>query len=863
MLFLSVMLMACAASAVVSWKFAVRATQRIVTVRYPDNWALLDEVMAHAGVATFVVDTATGRISGSKFASQLIGSPTLADQVSYTGWLDAIHPEDKERASKISMQAVANGTPYSFDYRSGTPDGRFRWLSAHGMPVRQGSGKVTAITGVLVDATRFKELEAEIRARDERMRDASISAGFFCWQMDLETMEYTSDRPVPRSNKYIDQHARNGHFGHWTAHDKRQNAARRAASDTDDGPARMAPSNETVVVTFEQSLSARHPDDRQKTRDLVQRIIAENLPTYELESRSLLPNGDVRWTRSFGRVIKDASGKPRYIRGVIQDIHDRKVMEIRLREAEAQLRRVTLGTNDGFWEYDSGKRVFWVSARFAEMLGYEHEELLSDPDKVTDSADPADHAALLLAFELHLSQGYPIDVEMRKRTKSGDWRWMRLRGASETLENGAVKISGSQQDITELRKSQQALMEAKEAAAQANRAKREFLANISHEIRTPMNGVLGMSDLLLDTQLGPEQREYANTIRDSAGALLGIIDDILDFSKIEAGKLELERVPMGVREIADGVVRLLSKQARAKGLTIVVKADPTLPRQVLGDPVRWRQVLLNLVGNALKFTSSGDIIINLRVIQAGEQDLLVRCEVIDTGIGISAARLSTLFQPFTQVDASTTRRFGGTGLGLSIVRRLAELMGGEAGAMSVEGSGSTFWFTARFPTAAMTDLEVEASLLGRHTDQGLAVDHDPTNAPPRQAQVHLLLVEDNLVNQMVAGRMLQKLGYSFDIAANGQEAFDAWVSRPYDLILMDCQMPVMDGFEATRRIREAEPGAQRVKIVALSAHAMKGVEEDCLKAGMDGYLSKPVSLDALRACLERHLPCVQVRDASA
>ena len=527
--------------------------------------------------------------------------------------------------------------------------------------------------------------------------------------------------------------------------------------------------------------------------------------------------------------------------GILRDLSEQKRAAEALQESETRMRLIIDTALDAVVGMDADGRISEWSARAEQLFGWRRDEVLGQSLShiLIPLRHRAAHEAGLRAF-LASGEGPVLNRRIEVTAIHRDGREFPVElSISPLCIRGTYSFSGFVRDITEQKRAEADLRAAKEAAEGASRAKSEFLATMSHEIRTPMNGVIGMAGLLLDTHLDAEQREYAETVRKSADALLAVINDILDFSKVEAGQLQIETIDFAPREVVGEVLDLLRRAAEEKGLQLVADVAPALPEAVCGDPGRLRQVLTNLVSNAIKFTARGSVRVAVEAADGGAGAVGLRFSVRDTGIGIAADAVPKLFQPFSQADGTTTRRYGGTGLGLAISKRLCELMGGAIGVDSTPGFGSTFWFTIRCAAAA---------------PRASAATRRAAARPRARRPGRVLVAEDNPINQRVAVLMLERLGCRADAVGNGREVLDALARHPYDLVLMDCQMPDMDGYTAAAEIRCRERGGQRTPIVAMTANALQGDRQRCLAAGMDDYVPKPVREDDLDRALARWLP---------
>ncbi|MFN7087389.1 MAG: ATP-binding protein [Burkholderiales bacterium] len=523
----------------------------------------------------------------------------------------------------------------------------------------------------------------------------------------------------------------------------------------------------------------------------------------------------------------------------IRDARSLKEAESGLAQLSSQLKGTLEATGDGILVVDTEGHIVNMNRRFSDMWEIPERVLLDGEDAITS----------WIANRLHDPDAYRrgmntavenLETESFDILTLVDGRVYEYRSRPQTIDDQIVGRVFSIHDITDRVSSERELIKARDAANASARAKAEFLANMSHEIRTPMNGVIGMAQMLADTTLTDEQREYTRAILDSAASLLTVINDILDFSKVEAGKLELETVDFNPKTLAKDLLTPFGPTAMKKCLALTLVVADDVPDHVRGDPGRLRQILNNLIGNALKFTERGEVAVNITREAGNPGAARLRFEVRDTGIGMNEETIANLFAPFFQGDASTSRRYGGTGLGLSISQRLARLMGGALAVESRPGAGSTFILTVPFAIGVAPTVKSAA----------------PPLLPQLPPHAHVLVVEDNPVNQKVARAMLSKLGIRASVAGNGEEAIDILKRVPCDLVLMDCQMPVMDGYEATRRIRAGAAGAvnSEIRIVAMTANAMQGDREVCLAAGMNDHLTKPMTGDALAIKLAEWLP---------
>jgi len=569
--------------------------------------------------------------------------------------------------------------------------------------------------------------------------------------------------------------------------------------------------------------------------------------TYELRIRR--PDGEIRHLLVTGSPRFNSKGELVGYFGVLHDITDRKLFEEALQKEARKLSAMIEGMEEGVVFIDRQDLVIEANEYFLKLFGLNKDEILgrsfwdtqagktfAECQEILASSRPGDEQGLMIV-QKNIA-GLKTVVRFRPIYRQG------------VYEGSVLNVI----DVTEL-------VLAKEKAMAASRAKSNFLANMSHEIRTPLNAIIGITDLMMDAELTPDQRDYLQMIQESSGSLLAIVNDILDFSKIEAGHVELDLSDFDIREAITGVCAVLTNRAHQKGLEFVCDIGPHIPSLLRGDPQRLRQILMNLGDNAVKFTPQGSVTVRVERESSAEKEVTVCFSVIDTGIGVAPENQALIFEDFTQADSSVTRRFGGTGLGLSISRKLVEMMGGEIGFKSPlapgQNGGSCFWFKIPFQArdrdreaATEPSRSIGSEEYGSAHSRGKENRAARTGKPDGQ-KARILLVEDNRINQKVTMAILRKAGYTVDVVDNGKKALEALKELPVDLILMDVQMPEMDGIKATELIRKNFLAAASLPIIALTANAVKEEKDRCLKSGMSDYIFKPIQAKELVAKVEK------------
>lgn len=792
-------------------------------------------------------------------------------------------------------------------------------------------GQVVAISGFGRDVSETTELQNKIILAKERYENAAAATQDGIWEWDLANQKI-----------HLSQRLRQI----------------------------LGLAQEELQFDLSKAVSLIHPADLELVTRTFHSLIKQRKHKLVIEVRLKHTDGSWLWMEGRGSVVRNETGRVLRISGALTDISDRKESQLELQK----LSLVASHTSNSVIITDADGSVEWVNEAFTRISGYTPEEIIGRrPGPLLQGPETDPEVVSMVSQKLR--NGESISTEILNYHKSGKSYWINMEiNPIRDPEGNIVNFIANQADITTQKVNELQLRVAKKKAEQAARAKSEFLATMSHEIRTPMNAVIGMTGLLLDSDLTEEQRDFVDTVRISGDNLLTIINDILDFSKIDAGKMDLEQQPFLLPGTVEDVLDLLSSKAQAQNLELTYEADPGVPAQIISDPTRLNQVLVNLIGNAIKFTKEGEVSLTIKEKHRFRNVSQIQFSVRDTGIGIPEEKVQTLFEAFSQVDTSTTREYGGTGLGLAISSRLVQLLGGDIWVESVPGEGSTFHFTIRVkiqndltfndyvvPPKALpvtgqkvlivddnhTNLrilqrqlnswEIEADICDHPSKVGELVRlhqydliitdmHMPEidglglamsltevfqeNTPPmvmltslgqslkgqarsyfqaclhkpvrreqlykqiqkilgsnqpqasrdmdtvspdqvrKMPEISILIAEDNLVNQKVARRMLKKLGYSSEIVANGLEAVEILHRRKFDLVFMDMRMPVMDGLEATRRIRE-KFSSDQLKIIAMTANAMKGDREECLEAGMDDYVSKPVKIEMIREAILR------------
>jgi PAS domain S-box-containing protein len=729
---------------------------------------------------------------------------------------DLMTPDSRERSLGAIAVKMARGTqshPFQREFlrRDGVPI----ITEIHETPLRNDKGEIVGIRAAVLDVTERRRAKDQLEESRERFEQMANTAPVKLWVADEKgRFVFVNKRWLEFTGTRVEDNLGHG----WIA--------------------------------------CVHPEDRDKALQPIETGL-RNQSSTRSEYRLRRHDGTYSWVLSSGAPRLGPDSVLRGYLGSVIDISERRATEERLRLLES----VVVNSCEGVMVTDRNPdgTILYVNEAFLKMTGYSREQLEGASPSLLHGEETDRGEIARIQSSLMRNSAVQAELLCYRQDRSSFW--------AETDVIPVLDASGScehcvyiQRDVTErkrveneiqryareLKEKNLALGSALDVAKEATESKSRFLANMSHEIRTPMNGISGTAELLLTTSLTDEQREYATTIKQSTTALLVVINDILDFSRIEAGKMKIESIPFKLGSLVEETVSLLALAARTKGLAVRCELEVDLPETVHGDPSRLRQVLTNLVGNAIKFTEHGTVALRASRLKGSSPDIAnVHFQIEDTGTGIPNDQRARLFERFSQADASLTRKHGGSGLGLAISRQVVELMGGEIGFESLVGVGSTFWFAIPFPVHSGTAAKQEAGQRRQECSSGRTT-----------AEQKVLLAEDNEVNQRIALRILEKSGYRAVAVNNGRAAVESITSamlagESYDLVLMDVQMPEMDGFEATNAIRTLEGELHHTPIIAMTANAMAGDRERCLAAGMDDYISKPVSLSQLRIMLDK------------